>query len=86
MLSPAFDYRLAPETKFPGPLHDVVSAYFRLVKDLHISHENIIVAGDSAGGGLGLSLLMYLRDNYFELLPSAAILMSVSIPLHYDYL
>ena len=71
----ALDYRLAPETRFPGPLHDCVSAYFRMIDDLHISPENIIVAGDSAGGGLSLALLMYLRDNGYPL-PGGAILMS----------
>lgn len=70
----ALDYRLAPETCFPGPLHDAVSAYFRLVEDLHIPPENIILAGDSAGGALSLALLMYLRDNAYAL-PSSAILM-----------
>lgn len=71
----AIDYRLAPETCFPGPLHDVVSAYLRLIYDLHIPPENILVSGDSAGGGLSLALLMYLRDHAFPL-PSGAILMS----------
>ncbi|KAJ7103270.1 Alpha/Beta hydrolase protein [Mycena belliarum] len=76
----ALDYRLAPETRFPGPLHDAVTAYLRLVEDLHIPSENIIVAGDSAGGGLSLALLMYLRDNEYPL-PSAAILMSPWVDL-----
>ncbi|KAJ3567342.1 hypothetical protein NP233_g6436 [Leucocoprinus birnbaumii] len=76
----AIDYRLAPETQFPGPLHDVVSAYLRLVEDLHIPPENIIVSGDSAGGGLALALLMYLRDNGYPL-PSGAILMSPWVDL-----
>ena len=74
-LQPAIDYRLAPETCFPGPLHDVVCAYLRLVEDLHIPPENIIICGDSAGGGLSLALLMYLRDNGYTL-PSGAILLS----------
>jgi len=69
------DYRLAPETVFPGSLHDAATAYFRLVDDLKIRPENILVAGDSAGGGLTLALLMYLRDNAYPL-PSGAILMS----------
>lgn len=73
--SVAVDYRLAPETRFPGPLHDAVSAYLRLIEDLHIPPENILVAGDSAGGGLSIALLMYLRDNNYPL-PSGAILMS----------
>ena len=71
----AIDYRLAPETKFPGPLHDVVSTYLRLVEDLQIPAANIVLAGDSAGGGLTTALLLYLRDNGYPL-PSGAILMS----------
>ncbi|KAI0785317.1 Alpha/Beta hydrolase protein [Irpex lacteus] len=76
----ALDYRLAPETRFPGPLHDAVSAYFRMTDDLLIPAENIIVAGDSAGGGLTLALMMYLRDNGYPL-PGAAILMSPWVDL-----
>ncbi|KAI0673679.1 Alpha/Beta hydrolase protein [Trametes maxima] len=76
----AVDYRLAPETRFPGPLHDAVSGYFRLIEDLHIPPENIVVAGDSAGGGLALALLMYLRDNNYPL-PSGAILLSPWVDL-----
>lgn len=76
----AIDYRLAPETQFPGPLHDIVSTYFRLIDDLHIPAENILLTGDSAGGGLCLALLMYLRDNSYPL-PSGAILMSPWVDL-----
>ncbi|KAI0066563.1 hypothetical protein BV25DRAFT_1820557 [Artomyces pyxidatus] len=76
----AVDYRLAPETRFPGPLHDAVSTYFRLLEDLHIPPENILFAGDSAGGGLCLALLMYLRDNEYPL-PAGAILMSPWVDL-----
>ena len=76
MLSlPAIDYRLAPESRFPCQLHDVTCAYLRLLEDLHIPAENIVVAGDSAGGALTLALLMYLRDNNYPL-PSGAIVMS----------
>jgi acetyl esterase/lipase len=71
----AVAYRLAPETRFPGPLHDAVSTYFRMLEDLHIPPTNILFAGDSAGGGLCLALLMYLRDNGYPL-PAGAILMS----------
>ncbi|KAH8120067.1 Alpha/Beta hydrolase protein [Phellopilus nigrolimitatus] len=76
----AVDYRLAPEARFPGQLHDAVSAYMRLLEELRIPPENIIVAGDSAGGGLSLSLLMYLRDNKYPL-PAGAILMSPWVDL-----
>ncbi|KAI7951699.1 hypothetical protein MJO28_007383 [Puccinia striiformis f. sp. tritici] len=71
----AINYRLAPETKFPGPLHDVVLGYFRLLNDLSIPAQNIVFAGDSAGGGLVMALLMYLRDEHYPL-PSAAMLFS----------
>lgn len=63
----ALNYRLSPETRFPGPLHDAVSAYLRLYETEGVGREGgaeeMLVAGDSAGGGLCLGLLMYLRDN-----------------------
>jgi serine/threonine protein kinase/acetyl esterase/lipase len=76
----AVNYRLAPDCKFPGPLHDVVSSWFRLVDDLGIPPQNIVVGGDSAGGGLTLALLYYLRDNKYEL-PCGAILFSPWVDL-----
>lgn len=76
----AIDYRLAPETIFPGQLHDVVSTYFRLTDDLRVPPENLVVAGDSAGGALGLALLLYLRDNGYTL-PGGAILFSPWVDL-----
>ncbi|KNZ49980.1 uncharacterized protein VP01_465g3 [Puccinia sorghi] len=71
----AINYRLAPETKFPGPLHDTVAGYFRLLNDLCIPAKNIVLAGDSAGGGLVMALLMYLRDEGYPL-PSGAMVFS----------
>lgn len=47
----------------------------RLVEELRIPPESIILAGDSAGGGLSLALLFYLRDNGYTL-PAGAILLS----------
>ncbi|KIM31627.1 hypothetical protein M408DRAFT_235905 [Serendipita vermifera MAFF 305830] len=76
----AVDYRLAPETRFPGQLHDAVLAYLRLVEDLNIPPGNITVCGDSAGGGLALALLLYLRDNAYPL-PNSCILMSPWVDL-----
>ena len=76
----AVNYRLAPDCKFPGPLHDCVSSWFRLVDDLGIPPQNIVLGGDSAGGGLTMALLYYLRDNGYEL-PAGAILFSVSVDL-----
>ncbi|EUC57357.1 lipase/esterase from carbohydrate esterase family CE10 protein, putative [Rhizoctonia solani AG-3 Rhs1AP] len=76
----AVNYRLAPETRFPGALHDAVHAYRRLTDELHVPPSRILVAGDSAGGGLALALLMYLRDEGYEL-PSGAILFSPWVDL-----
>ncbi len=53
-------YRLAPEYPFPAALEDVLIAYDWLRKN---GYEKIIIAGDSAGGGLALATVISLRDN-----------------------
>lgn len=55
-------YRLAPEHPFPAALDDAVAAYRHLVHTLGVLPSRLIVAGDSAGGGLVLSLALALRD------------------------
>jgi len=55
------DYRLAPESQFPAAVDDAVAAYRGLLAEGH-SAGSIVVAGDSAGGGLALSLLLALRQ------------------------
>lgn len=57
----SIDYRLAPEYPFPAGLDDVETSYFWLV-DQGYSPENIIIAGDSAGGNLAVELMLRLRD------------------------
>ena len=69
------DYRVAPEYRYPAALEDAVSAYLWLVEEQEYNPDKIIIAGDSAGGGLALALLMYLRDHNMPL-PNGAILMS----------
>jgi acetyl esterase/lipase len=56
------DYRIAPESRFPAALDDAVTAYQWLLEK-GVSPSSISLAGDSAGGGLVLSLLLRARDS-----------------------
>ena len=55
------DYRLAPEHPFPAALEDAVAAY-RWLLGQGVAAARIVVAGDSAGGGLTVATLVSLRD------------------------
>jgi monoterpene epsilon-lactone hydrolase len=55
------DYRLAPEHPFPAALEDTVAAYEWLLSR-GIAPERVVIAGDSAGGGLTVAALLALRD------------------------
>ncbi len=57
----ALDYRLAPEHQFPAQIEDAVAAYRWLLQQ-GIAPHNIVIGGDSAGGGLTLATLLSLRD------------------------
>ncbi|KAJ2970311.1 hypothetical protein NUW58_g9734 [Xylaria curta] len=47
---------------FPAALQDALSTYVYLLNELHIPASQIVIAGDSAGGNLTMSLLLYLRN------------------------
>jgi acetyl esterase/lipase len=67
------DYRLAPEHPFPAALDDAAAAW-RYVQSLQRGRP-VFIAGDSAGGGLALSLMLRLRE-LGEALPAGAVLLS----------
>ncbi|KAH6894418.1 hypothetical protein B0T10DRAFT_251577 [Thelonectria olida] len=75
-------YRLAPQFPFPCGLHDCFAAYLYLltVQD----PTTIVLAGDSAGGGMVVSLLCMLRDQGLPL-PAGAILISPWVDLTHSF-
>jgi epsilon-lactone hydrolase len=68
------EYRLAPEHPFPAALEDSLAVYRWLLAKGH-QPGDILLSGDSAGGGLGLAVVLSLRDAG-EPLPSALVCMS----------
>ena len=68
------DYRVAPEHPYPAALEDALASYQWLL-DKGYYGEQIIVAGDSAGGGLAMALCMYLKDHHMPM-PGGVIAMS----------
>jgi epsilon-lactone hydrolase len=67
------DYRLAPEHPFPAALDDARNAYLWLL-ERDVEADRLIVSGDSAAGGLVISLLLSLRDQGLPLPGGAALL------------
>ena len=71
----SIDYRLAPEHRFPAAVDDALAAYRWLTGTQGEDPARVVVAGDSAGGGLSAALLVALRDAG-DRLPAGAYLMS----------
>lgn len=68
------DYRVAPEHPYPAALEDAVACYKWLLSQGWFGSQ-IVLAGDSAGGGLAMCLTMYLRDHDMPL-PAGIVAMS----------
>jgi acetyl esterase/lipase len=75
-------YRLAPQFPFPCGLHDCLAAYMYLLTVQDPS--TILLAGDSAGGGMIVSLMVTLRDQGLPL-PAGAILISPWVDLTHSF-
>ncbi|KAG4032902.1 hypothetical protein MFRU_006g03600 [Monilinia fructicola] len=75
-------YRLAPQFPFPCGIYDCLAAYLYLlsVQD----PTTIVLAGDSAGGGMVLSMLVIMRDRGIPL-PAGAILISPWVDLTHSF-
>ena len=70
----SFDYRLAPEHPYPSATEDAMAVWDYL---MHLGYgaRDVIVAGDSAGGNLALSLVLKLKEQK-RILPKGLILFS----------
>lgn len=86
----ALRYRLSPQYPFPCALQDALAAYLYLIrppaeaKHRAIDPAKMIIAGDSAGGGLSLALLCLLRDMKLPL-PAGGVLISPWLDLTHSF-
>jgi monoterpene epsilon-lactone hydrolase len=75
----AIDYRLAPENPFPAALEDCLAGYHYLL-DSGLRPDQVVLAGDSAGGNLVITTMLALRDAG-ETLPAAGVCISPATDL-----
>ncbi|KAJ2733585.1 hypothetical protein IW152_002955 [Coemansia sp. BCRC 34962] len=73
------DYRLAPRHPFPAQLHDALIAFNFLIRQ-GFTPQNIILAGDSAGGHLCLDLMLLLRHGGSSLHRFAGLMLISPLP------
>jgi epsilon-lactone hydrolase len=71
----AVDYRLAPETRFPGAFEDCLAAYRWTVGNCGADPQTVAVLGDSAGGNLAVAITVAARDEGLPL-PSCVAVVS----------
>ncbi len=76
------EYRLTPENPYPTALDDAIAVYRELIQT--ISPCDLIIAGDSAGGGLTLATLLRLRDEKAPL-PAGAFVLSPFLDLNASF-
>jgi epsilon-lactone hydrolase len=76
------DFRLAPEHRFPAPIEDAVSAYEWML-GRGVEPKRIAISGDSAGGGLAVSVLLTLRERGLPQ-PGGAVLMCPWVDIAHD--
>lgn len=76
-------YRLAPQFPFPCGLQDCLAAYLHILSTGQ-EPNTIVMAGDSAGGGMVLSILCTLRDQGLPL-PAGAVLLSPWVDLTHSF-
>lgn len=70
----ALRYSLAPEHRFPRAVEDAAHAYCTLLKQ-GVMPGKVVLAGDSAGGGLTIATLVHLKDRGIPL-PAGAVCFS----------
>lgn len=70
----SLDYRVSPTNKYPAALEDAVTVY-KWILDKGYDSNNIVIAGDSAGGNLALATTLYLKDHHIAL-PKAVLAIS----------
>lgn len=81
----AINYRMAPEFPFPAAVEDACKVIKKLIEE-H-GYENVLVGGDSAGGGLTFAAMLMLKDKH-EQLPYKAFAFSpwldLSVPAYHN--